>query len=72
METKTSQIPKLLNQKQVAELIGFSEAWLERCRWQGGGIPFIKLGGRSVRYFESDVIEFINSHGKRTSTSSCA
>jgi predicted DNA-binding transcriptional regulator AlpA len=45
---------RLLRQCDVAEIIGMSEAWLEQCRFQGRGIPYIKLG-RSVRYFEDDI-----------------
>lgn len=59
---------RLLQQKEVSEIIGLSEAWLERKRWEGGGIPYRKLG-RSVRYAENDVIEWIEAHGIRQSTS---
>lgn len=59
---------KLLNQKQVAEIIGLSEAWLERKRWEGGGIPYRKLG-RCVRYDERDVLAWIETHNKLSSTS---
>jgi predicted DNA-binding transcriptional regulator AlpA len=61
---------KLINQKQVAEIIGLSEAWLERKRWEGGGIPYRKLG-RAVRYDERDVLDWIEAHGKQYSTSAC-
>lgn len=44
----------LLTQKQVAELIGMSEAWLEQCRFRRTGINYIKVG-RSVRYRYVDV-----------------
>jgi predicted DNA-binding transcriptional regulator AlpA len=56
---------KLLNQKQVAEIIGLSEAWLERMRWVGGGIPYRKIG-KVVRYDESDVLNWVNQHTKQT------
>lgn len=68
MQTQIHTNSKLLNQKQVAEIIGFSEAWLERKRWEGGGIPYRKLG-RCVRYDECDVIQWIESHDKYHSTS---
>jgi len=60
--------PRLLRQKQVAQLIHKSEAWLERKRWEGGGIPYRKFG-RHVLYDETDVLAYIESHPKRTSTS---
>ena len=59
---------RLLPQKDVAQMIGLSESWLERKRWAGGGIAYRKLG-RSVRYDERDVIEWIETHGLRRSTS---
>ncbi len=62
---------KLLNQKQVSEIIGLSEAWLERKRWEGGGIPYRKLG-RAVRYDERDVFAWVEAHSKQNSTSVCS
>ena len=68
MQTHIHTSSKLLNQRQVATIIGLSEAWLERKRWEGGGIPYRKLG-RCVRYDERDVIDWIEAHRKRYSTS---
>ena len=61
---------KLLTEKQVAEIIGKSVAWLQRDRWKGdSGLPFYKLG-RSVRYAENDVLEWFRKTAKHcTSTS---
>lgn len=58
-----TEIPKLLNQKQVAEMLGLSKKWCERQRWAGGGPLFRKIGG-SVRYELSDVLAYIKSHPK--------
>ncbi len=60
-------LPKLLNQKQVAEILGKSTAWLERMRWKGGGPPFRKFG-RHVRYSLDDLMQWIESKPKLTST----
>lgn len=49
---------RLLKQKEVAMLIGMSEAWLEQCRFRGCGIKYIKIG-RSVRYRRSDVDAYL-------------
>lgn len=68
MQTYNQINSKLLNQKQVSEIIGLSEAWLERKRWEGGGIPYRKLG-RAVRYDERDVIAWIEAHTKQSSSS---
>ncbi len=60
--------PKLLDTKQAAALIGMSVAFLERDRWAGARIPYIKVGVRAVRYRESDLMDYINSR-QRHSTS---
>lgn len=52
---------RLLRQREVAQMIGMSEAWLEQSRFRGTGIPYIKCG-RSVRYRHSDVIEWLEMH----------
>jgi hypothetical protein len=63
-----TEIPKLLKQGEVAEIIRKSEAWLERKRWEGCGIPFRKMG-RSVLYYETDVLDWIKKYPPLTSTS---
>lgn len=55
------QVDKLLSQKEVADWIGMSEAWLEQCRFKKKGIPWIKLG-KSCRYRTSDVRRWIDDH----------
>ena len=55
--------PRLLNQKEVASIIRKSEAWLERQRWLGEGIPYRKIG-RSVRYQEDDILSFLEEQPK--------
>ena len=58
-----SKFPRLLNQKEVASIIRKSEAWLERQRWLGEGIPYRKIG-RSVRYQEDDILSFLEEQPK--------
>jgi len=58
----------LYNTKQAAQFLGVSAAFLERDRWAGARIPFIKLGTRSVRYRVADLEAFINA---RVRTSTC-
>jgi hypothetical protein len=56
----------LTGQPQVAAFLDCSEAKLERDRWAGGGIPYLKTG-RNVRYKKADVLAYLE--GKtRTST----
>ncbi|NQV68846.1 MAG: helix-turn-helix domain-containing protein [Pseudohongiella sp.] len=58
----------LCTTKQAAQYLGVSPAFLERDRWAGARIPFVKLGSRSIRYRLSDLDNFIVAQ-IRTSTS---
>ena len=60
--------PTLLNQKEVSKIIRKSEAWLERKRWEGSGIPYRKMG-HHVFYEEIDVIDWVEQYQKITNTS---
>ena len=59
---------KLLTTKEAAPYLGVSEAFLERDRWAGAQVPFIRVGSRAVRYRVSDLEAFIESR-RRVSTS---
>lgn len=62
-------MPKLMTEKETAVMVGMSVHWLRRKRWEGGGIPFIKMcQGGAVRYSEEVVIQYLDAHF-RTSTS---
>jgi len=52
---------QLLNTKQAAQILGVSVAFLERDRWAGARVPFIKIGSRAVRYRHSDLLAYIDS-----------
>jgi len=56
----------ILNTKQAAEYIGMSKAFLERDRWAGARIPFIKVGSRAVRYRQSDLDSFLDKQMRRS------
>ncbi|WP_417532237.1 helix-turn-helix transcriptional regulator [Marinobacter lipolyticus] len=62
---------KLLNTKEAAQLLGVSKAFLERDRWAGARVPFIKVGSRAVRYRLSDLEGYIEGR-LRHSTSEVA
>ena len=51
----------LLTTKQAAQILGVSIAFLERDRWAGARVPFIKIGSRAVRYRHSDLLAYIES-----------
>lgn len=58
----------LLTTKEAAPILGVSIAFLERDRWAGARIPYIQIGSRAVRYRMSDLMSFIESR-MRLSTS---
>lgn len=58
----------LFSQKEIANVLGISCAKLERDRWSGGGIPYLKLGG-FIRYRKSNVLNWIKKHEVLNSTS---
>lgn len=59
---------KLLNTTEAAGYLGVSKAFLERDRWAGARIPFIKVGARAVRYRLSDLDSYLERQ-MRQSTS---
>ena len=61
-------IQTLLTTKDAANYLCVSKAFLERDRWAGARVPFIKIGSRAVRYRQSDLDAFIDSQ-QRVSTS---
>lgn len=58
----------LFNQQTIAAVLSCSTQLLERNRWAGTGIPFLKLG-RKVLYRKCDVQEFIQQQRVYRSTS---
>jgi hypothetical protein len=53
---------KLLNTKETAEILSVSEAFLERDRWAGARIPFIKVGSRTIRYRMQDIEKYLEDN----------
>ncbi len=58
----------LFNQITIAYVRDCSTATLERDRWAGGGIPFIKIG-RLVKYRKADVLTWLAQYQPQISTS---
>lgn len=56
------------NQKTIAAIRDCSIATIERDRWAGGGVPFVKCG-RSVRYRKIDILRWLAKHTSVNSTS---
>lgn len=58
----------LMTERQAAKFLGFSPRFLQMRRLQGSGPKYIKVSARAVRYRRRDLIEWIESR-TRTSTS---
>lgn len=58
----------LFNQSVVALIRDCSVKTIERDRWVGQGIPFIKIG-RLVKYRKSDVLAWLDQFQPQQSTS---
>ncbi len=51
----------LLSTKEAAKLLNVSAAFLERDRWAGARIPFVRVGSRAVRYRLQDLKHFVDA-----------
>ena len=60
----------LLTSKEAAPILGVSVAFLERDRWAGARVPFIKIGSRAVRYRLSDLNTYIESCVRQSTSQS--
>ena len=52
---------RLVGQKEADEYLSLSEATMERDRWRGGNIPYIRVGPRSIRYSLDQLEEYVQS-----------
>lgn len=52
---------KLLTTGEAALYLGVSKAFLERDRWAGAKIPFVRVGSRLVRYLPSVLDGYIEA-----------
>lgn len=50
----------LLTTRDAARYLGVSMAFLERDRWAGAKIPFVKIGTRAVRYRLADLNTYLD------------
>ena len=63
---------RLLKTKETAEILNVSEAFLERDRWAGARIPFIKVGTRAIRYRIQDIEKYIEENLCYSTSEGCA
>lgn len=59
---------QLLNTTQAANFLGLSKAFLERDRWAGAKVPFIKISERAVRYRLQDLENYIESRIRKSTS----
>jgi hypothetical protein len=59
---------QLLNTAEAAHRLGVSKAFLERDRWAGARVPFIKVGARAVRYRSTDLETYIENQVHRSTS----
>ncbi len=57
---------RLLTTKEAARFLGVSAAFLERDRWAGAEIPFVRVGSRAVRYQLSELEAFVRSRVRKS------
>ena len=58
----------LLTTDQAARILGVSAAFLERDRWAGARIPFVRIGARAVRYRQRDLEAYIASRVRHSTS----
>ena len=51
---------RLVGQKEAAQYLNLSEATMERYRWRGGNIPYIRIGPRAIKYDLEQLDEYID------------
>lgn len=61
---------KLLKTPEAALYLGLSKAFLERDRWAGAKVPFIKISTRAVRYRLQDLENYIDSRIRKSTSDS--
>ena len=62
---KPNDVERLLTSHEAARILGVSQAWLERKRYERAGPPFVRVGGpngRAVRYRQSDIAQWVNDN----------
>ncbi len=67
LRNEARKLDRLLTTKEAAAYLGVSAAFLERDRWAGARIPFVRIGSRAVRYRLGELENYVAGQ-LRTST----
>lgn len=59
MATNELLSKKYLNERQVSEITGRAVSTLRNERFLRKGLPYLKIGGRSIRYKTEDVLAYM-------------
>ena len=59
---------RLLTTKEAARYLSVSEAFLERDRWAGARIPFVRVGSRAVRYELATLEAYVRSQVRKSTS----
>ena len=59
---------RLLTTQEAADYLGISSSFLERDRWAGAQIPFVRVGRRTVRYQLSELDNYIAGKTRTNTT----
>lgn len=63
-----AMVSDLYTTAEAAAYLCVSKAFLERDRWAGARIPFIRVGSRAVRYRRTDLDSYIEARVRRSTS----
>lgn len=61
MNESLSPSMRWLTEREVSKLTGISASTLQKQRFRGKGIPYSKVGAKSVRYSFQDVVAYMDT-----------
>jgi hypothetical protein len=54
-----TDLPELMTPPEVAAYLRITVAALSQDRYLGKGVPFIRYGGKRIRYLRQDVLDYL-------------
>lgn len=61
-------LSRLIRETEAADFLGYTVRALQNWRVRGGGPKFIRVSNRSIRYRRADLIEWIESKTRVSTT----
>lgn len=56
---QASEVKRLLQDTQAAEVLGIAVQTMRNWRYLGIGVPYVRLGSRTIRYDAADLERYI-------------